>query len=197
MYDATIDMSTVADTILFMGDHSDPRFGAWYGNLQATMRSLQRIEREVEAATGLPMPSFEMLVNISYADDGRMRMSELADNLLLSRGGATRQVARLEEAGLLERVIPPDDRRATYAVITDKGRALLEKGAPVMEEAVAAHYLDHLDDRELSALRSVSVKILRETGSNCDWLIDELAAAGDAAGEAVPGSGTAPAGAGD
>ncbi len=56
-----------------------------------------------------------------------MRMGELADNLLLSRGGATRLVARLEEAGLVERVIPPDDRRATYAVITEKGVEALER----------------------------------------------------------------------
>src|SRR4051812_32470744 len=73
----------------------DPRFQAWYGNLQATMRSLQRIDRDVEAATGVPLASVELLVNIAFEDDGRIRMGELADNLLLSRGGATRLVARL------------------------------------------------------------------------------------------------------
>ena len=156
--------------------HTDPRFGAWYGNFQATMRSLQRIERDVEAATGLPMPSFEMLVNIAYEDEGRIRMNELADNLLLSRGGATRQVARLEEAGLVERVIPPDDRRATYAVITAKGRKLAEKGAPVMEQAVATHFLDCLSDDELAAMRTASVKILHKTGCNCEWLMEDLEA---------------------
>src|SRR4051812_3486724 len=155
----------------------DPRFQAWYGNLQATMRSLQRIDREVEAATGLPLASIELLVNIAYENDGRMRMSELADTLLLSRGGATRQVARLEEAGLVERVIPPDDRRATYAVLTEKGLALLDEGAPVMKQAVETHYLSQLDADELGAIRRASVKILRQTGSNCDWLLEDLAAA--------------------
>src|SRR3954453_7439933 len=124
MYAATIDMSTFASTIVPMGKNAkdkDPRFQAWYGNFQATMRSLQRIDREVEAATGLPLASIELLVNIAYENDGRLRMSELADTLRLSRGGATRLVARLEQAGLVERVIPPDDRRATYAVITAKG----------------------------------------------------------------------------
>jgi DNA-binding MarR family transcriptional regulator len=158
----------------------DPRFQAWYGNLQATMRSLQRIEREVEEAIGLPMASVEMLVNIGYENDGRMRMSELADTLLLSRGGATRLVARLEEAGLVERVIPPDDRRATYAVITQKGWEMLERGTPVLKQAVATHYLSHVDDDELAGIRSASVKILRETGSNCDWLLDDLAQADEA-----------------
>jgi DNA-binding MarR family transcriptional regulator len=156
-----------------MGNDKDPRFQAWYGNLQATMRSLQRIERAVEDATGLPMASIEVLVNIAFENDGRMRMSELADTLLLSRGGATRLVARLESAGLVAREIPPEDRRATFAVITDKGRKALEQGMPVLEQAVAANYLDHLDDDELRALRSASLKILRVTGSNCDWLVEE------------------------
>ena len=155
----------------------DPRFQAWYGNLQATMRSLQRIDREVEAATGLPLASIELLVNIAYENDGRIRMGELADTLLLSRGGATRLVARLEDAGLVERVIPPDDRRATYAVITDKGREVLARGEPVLKQSVHSHYLDYLDEDEIAALRSASLKILDVTGSNCDWLIDDLRAA--------------------
>jgi DNA-binding MarR family transcriptional regulator len=160
----------------------DPKFQAWYGNLQATMRSLQRIDRDVEAATGLPLASVELLVNIAYEDDGRIRMGELADNLLLSRGGATRLVARLEDAGLVEREIPPDDRRATYAVITPKGMELLENGFPAMQQAVMANWVDHLSDDEIAALRSASTKILTVTGSNCDWLIEDLQAAEESAG---------------
>ena len=159
-----------------MGQHKDPRFQAWYGGLQAMMRSLQRIDRDVEAEIGLPVASIEMLVNIGMEEGGRMRMGELADTLLLSRGGATRLVARLEEAGLVERVIPPDDRRATYAVITQKGAEMLERGEPVLKRAVAEHFLDHLTEDEIAAMRTGSVKILRETGSNCDWLLDDLAA---------------------
>src|SRR5215217_1804111 len=183
MYAATVDMSTVASTILSMSMHKqrdadhekkDPRFQAWYGNFQATMRSLQRIDRDVEAATGLPLASIELLVNIAMMEGGRIRMGELADTLLLSRGGATRLVARLEEAGLVERVIPPDDRRATYAVITDKGREVLERGEPVLKQSVHAHYLDYLDDDEIRALRTSSLKILDVTGSNCDWLLEDL-----------------------
>lgn len=168
-----------------MGKNSedkDPRFQAWYGNLQATMRSLQRIDRDVEAATGLPMASIELLVNISFEESGRIRMGELADNLLLSRGGATRLVARLEEAGLVEREIPPDDRRATYAVITPKGMELLENGFPSMQQAVLEHWVHHLSEAEVAAMRSASVKILNVTGSNCDWLLDELEPAEEASG---------------
>jgi len=165
-------------------DHEkkDPRFQAWYGNFQATMRSLQRIDRDVEAATGLPLASIELLVNIAMMEGGRIRMGELADTLLLSRGGATRLVARLEEAGLVTREIPPDDRRATYAVITDKGLELLETGTPAMQKAVEHHYLDYLDEEELATMRRASLKILDVTGSNCDWLMEDLRAAEESAG---------------
>jgi DNA-binding MarR family transcriptional regulator len=164
-----------------MGENKDPKFQAWYGNLQATMRSLQRIERDVEAATGLPMASVEVLVNIGFEEEGRMRMGDLADTLLLSRGGATRLVARLEEAGLVAREIPPDNRRATYAVITEKGLKAIEAAEPILKHAVADHYSVHLDDSEVAAVRDVSLKILRETGSNCDWLLEDLRAAAEAA----------------
>jgi DNA-binding MarR family transcriptional regulator len=162
--------------------NKDPQFQAWYGNLQATMRSLHRIDRELEEAVGLPLASIEVLVNIGMEDEGRIRMGELADTLLLSRGGATRLVARLEEAGLVERVIPPDDRRATYAVITGKGLEVLERGEPVLKEAVHRHHLDYLDEDEIRALRTSSLKILDVTGSNCEWLLEDLRAAEQSAG---------------
>ena len=47
-------------------------------------------------------------------------MNELADDLVLSRGGATRLIARMEEEGLVTRETPADDRRATYAVVTPR-----------------------------------------------------------------------------
>jgi DNA-binding MarR family transcriptional regulator len=160
----------------------DPRFQAWYGNVQATMRTLRLIDRDVEAATGLPLASVELLVNIADAD-GRIRMGELADTLLLSPGGATRLVARLEDAGYVERVIPPDDRRATYAVITQKGVDFLENGAPALKQIVDDNWVQHLDDDEVAAIRSASIKILTVTGTNCDWLIEDLDAAGESAAD--------------
>jgi DNA-binding MarR family transcriptional regulator len=159
-----------------MGEHMDPRFHVWYGALHGTLRSLDLIERHVEAATGLPLASIEVLVNVGKSDEGRLRMSELADRLLLSRGGATRLVARLEEAGLVERQIPPDDRRATYAVITAKGLEAVERAVPVLEQAAAKHYLDLLDDDELATIRSATVKLLNQSESDCEWLVDELRA---------------------
>jgi DNA-binding MarR family transcriptional regulator len=130
----------------------------WYDHVHATMRCRQRIARDVQIATGLPMGAMEMLATIAAEPQGRLRMSELARTVLLSRAGVTRQVERLEAAGLVDRFIPPDDRRATYASITPRGRAALARGEPAL--AVRRHYLDRLDDDERRALETANAKIL-------------------------------------
>ena len=102
-----------------VGEHiSDPRFAAFYGMLVVEWRISERLDAELQASAGLSLGRLELLMQL-HLKDGRRRMSDLADALLLSRGGATRLVARAEEDGLVRREIPPDDRRATYAVLTD------------------------------------------------------------------------------
>jgi DNA-binding MarR family transcriptional regulator len=83
-------------------------------------------------------------------------MNELADELILSRGGATRLVARMEEAGLVERQTPPTDRRATFAVLTDKGRAAFNNALPVHLELVEQGFSRHLEPEDVEALISIA-----------------------------------------
>ena len=116
---------------LHMGEQiSDTRFAAFYGLLVVEWRISERLDAELAGAAGVSLNRLELLLHLHFKD-GRRRMSDLADALLLSRGGATRLVARAEEDGLVRREIPPDDRRATYAVLTDAGREAAERGLPV------------------------------------------------------------------
>jgi len=86
-------------------------------------------------------------------------MNELADDLILSRGGATRLIARMEEAGLVERQTPPHDRRATFAVITEAGTEAVERAFPVHLEVVEEVYGSHLDPDEAETVLRVAAKI--------------------------------------
>src|SRR3712207_5187658 len=126
----------------------DVRFKAWYGTLQATLRSLDLIEREVESRTGIPLAWYECLIFLHKGGAERRQMGELAEAILMSRGGATRVIARMEDAGLVRREIPPENRRVTYAVLTDKGRRTAEQVRPVHEEAVRKYFSDAIDDDE-------------------------------------------------
>lgn len=148
---------------------SDPGWAAFYGLMQVNTRLLERIGAEVEAKTGHPQSWLEVLVNLKGAG-GRMRMSDLADALLLSRGGATRLIARIEESGLVAREIPSEDRRATYAVLTPAGLQAAEAAVPVHLEAVRSTFAQHLDDAEVQTLLRVFVRVLNANGIPCPML---------------------------
>ena len=82
-----------------MGEHAhDPRFAAFYGLLVVEWRLSERLDAELERDAGISLNFLELLLHLHWTD-GRKRMSELAEMLLLSRGGATRLVARAETAG--------------------------------------------------------------------------------------------------
>ena len=82
---------------------------AWRGFLQTHARLTRRLDEELRAAHDLPLTSYDVLVQLEGAPGREMRMSELADAVLLSRSGLTRLVDRLERQGLIERRECPDD----------------------------------------------------------------------------------------
>jgi DNA-binding MarR family transcriptional regulator len=152
----------------------DLRFDAWYATLQASLRSLDRIAGDFERETGISLAWYEVLIRAYKEEDQRIRMSELATTLLLSRGGATRLVDRMEEAGLITRETPKEDRRATYAVLTEKGREEAERGKPVHFEIVQRHFGSLVTAEEARTLVQTSLKILEREGEQCAWLVDAL-----------------------
>jgi DNA-binding MarR family transcriptional regulator len=84
-----------------------------------------RVQQALAAADLPPLSWYEVLLAVRSTPDGRPRMSELADRLTLSRGGITKLVDRLVDAGYLERVACPDDRRALQAALTEAGERIL------------------------------------------------------------------------
>ncbi len=139
----------------------NPRWLAWYAQAKMNARLIERMSDELERRTGLPGAWFEVLANLKV---GPVRMNELADDLILSRGGATRLIARMEEAGLVAREIPPTDRRATFAIITDKGRAAIERAVPVHLELVEQAFGRHLDPDEAEAILRVAARVCEAHG---------------------------------
>ena len=129
----------------------DPKWLAFYGMLQVNARIVERVGQRMERETGLAPAWFEVLAHLHGCP---LRMGELAEQLTLSRGGATRLIARMEEAGLVEREIPKEDRRATFARITEKGTEL-ERAKPVHFAAVQEFWSEFVDDDAGRAARRV------------------------------------------
>jgi DNA-binding MarR family transcriptional regulator len=140
------------------------RTGTWLNFLQAHVAVMNSLERKLETEKGLTLAWHEVLVRLAASPEGRLRMFDLSELLLLSKSGATRLVDRMEEAGLVSRGGCPTDRRVTYAVITDKGRARLEDSMPVFQEGIEEFFSNHLTDEDVAALRGALRKLIEGNG---------------------------------
>ena len=80
------------------------------------------------ARHGLTLAEFGVLEALHHK--GRMLLGEVQRSLLVSSGGVTYLVDRLEQRGLVRRDRCPEDRRARYAVLTEAGRAFVEEAFP-------------------------------------------------------------------
>ncbi len=125
---------------------------AWRGLLRTHAALMTELDAELEAAHGLPLSSYDVLLSLADAPGAKMRMRDLADAVLLSRSGLTRLVDRLERDELLCRASCPTDARGAYAVLTEKGRARLTEARPTHRDGVRRRFHSHFDAEELAQL---------------------------------------------
>jgi DNA-binding MarR family transcriptional regulator len=134
---------------------SDRELAAWKGMLATHSRLVHELDAELERVHGLPLSSYEVLMNLADAEGNRLRMGELADRLLLSRSGITRLADRLEKQGLIERARCDDDGRGYFAHLTDSGRELVGAARPDHLAGVRRHFLDRLEPEDVDALGAI------------------------------------------
>jgi DNA-binding MarR family transcriptional regulator len=126
--------------------------GAWRGMLRVHSALVKALDAELLEAHGLPLTSYEVLINLQAAPGHRRRMAELADGVLLSRSGTTRLVDRLERDGLLARDTCDSDGRGCFAVLTDKGEELLSRARATHLDGVRDRFLRHFAQPELEQM---------------------------------------------
>lgn len=137
----------------------DPRLATWAAFLRAHARVVRELERELQAEHRLALTDYDVLVQLAATEDRRLRMSELADRLILSRSGVTRLVDRLVAEGMVERVSCETDRRGQWAALTDAGLGRLRTATPTHLRGVAEHFLDRLSPDELASMRDMLVRL--------------------------------------
>jgi len=126
--------------------------GAWRGLLRVHTALVRELDAELDAAHGLPLTSYDVLIYLQSAPGKRLRMAELADSVLLSRSGVTRLVDRLERDGLILRDTCTSDGRGCFAVLTDAGEEVLARARPTHLDGVRERFLQHFSDAELKQL---------------------------------------------
>lgn len=126
----------------------DLRGSTWRLFLTAHARLIDRIEAKLAEAKLPPLEWYDVLLTLKNAPDRRLRLSEVAQQVLLSRSNLTRLVDRLEKAGLLYREACPTDRRGTFAVLTEAGLAMQQQMWTIYSKGIAEYFACHLDDAE-------------------------------------------------
>jgi DNA-binding MarR family transcriptional regulator len=134
----------------------DPSLGAWRAFIQAHARLIRRLDEELQAAHGLSLAEYDALLQLVGAPGRRLRMSALADRVLLSRSGITRLVDRLEADGMVERIACSSDARGSEAAITQQGLSRLRAASRTHLDGVRRYFLDLIgDDEQLVIQRSL------------------------------------------
>jgi DNA-binding MarR family transcriptional regulator len=138
--------------------------GAWRGFLRAHAMIIRQLEAELEAEQSMALASYDVLVQLAEAPGYALRMSDLAESVLLSRSGLTRLVDRLEREGLVERRASPDDARGTLAVLTPKGMDRLRVAWVTHLRGVREHMISRLNDAELATLSELFSRLATPQG---------------------------------
>lgn len=138
---------------------SDQQLAAWRLFLRAHARVIRRLEADLMAQHQLPLGSYDVLVQLVEAPGRRLRMSELAERVLLSRSGLTRLVDRMEREGLVRREPCEDDARGLYTVLTDAGYDRLRGASGTHLRGVLEHGTGRLDDAEAHELADLLARI--------------------------------------
>lgn len=128
---------------------------AWRAFLECNLLLFAQLDREIAAEAGVPMAYYEILVRLSEAPDRRLRMSELAQFSVQSRSRLSHAVARLTDAGWVEREACPTDRRGSFAVLTQAGFDRLAAAAPTHVTGVRTHLFDQLTTEQVAQMRAI------------------------------------------
>ena len=144
---------------------TESQMRAWRAFLGASTLVSARLNHELDEAAAISMYEYEILVRLFESEAGRVRMSQLADQVSYSRSRLTHTVGRLERAGYVLRSSCPNDRRGVYAHLTQAGYEFLAQTAPIHLDGVLRHLIDRFTPSELATLTELLEKITTDADS--------------------------------
>ena len=131
---------------------NDLEQNAWGGFLGTYAKLNRMIEEDLQAHSHITHVEFEALLRLSWNENHRMRIQDLAAQSILTRSGVSRVVERLERAGLVTREEAPEDRRGAYAVLTEAGAERFRIAAQKHGECVRANFISKFSEEELKTM---------------------------------------------
>jgi len=133
---------------------------AWRAWLDAHAGLSARLNRELQATSGLSLSDYDVLVHLTDVPEGRLRAFELGQGLEWEKSRVSRQVGRMAERGLVAREASPEDGRGAYVTITAAGRQAIEQAAPAHVDLVRRLVFDGLSAAQVRTLATVALSVL-------------------------------------
>lgn len=131
---------------------TDEEMGAWQALLHTYHQVIRTLDRELRQEHDLPLAAYDVLLRLARAPNRALRMSELAERVMLSPSGMTRLVDRLAAKGLVRRRTDPGDGRVALAGLTDQGLRLLRRAARTHLRGIREHFTGRLSERQLRGI---------------------------------------------
>ena len=116
---------------------------------------VRRLDDELQAESGLSIPEYSALLQIAEAPERRLRMSELANSIFITRSGVTRLIGRLTRDGLVERRECLSDGRGYEAVLTDEGLTRLRAASAVHLRGIDTYYFERVSQEDQETIGRV------------------------------------------
>jgi DNA-binding MarR family transcriptional regulator len=126
--------------------------GAWGGLLGLHGRMMRAIEADLQSRCHISHVEFEILLRLSWAENRRLRIQDIAAQSVLTRSGISRLIERLEGAGLLRREQAAEDKRGAYAILTDAGMGRFHEALGGHIALVRREFLQNYSDDELALI---------------------------------------------
>ncbi|GAA3516401.1 MarR family winged helix-turn-helix transcriptional regulator [Nocardioides daeguensis] len=135
---------------------------AWRAWLDLNNRLFARLNRELQATSGLSISDYEILVALTDDDvpEHSLRMYELGERLQWEKSRVSKQVSRMEARGLVERRHCADDRRGAFVDLTDAGQAAIDAAAPGHVALVRELFFDGLNGDQVRSLGRFATSVL-------------------------------------
>ncbi|WNG82942.1 MarR family transcriptional regulator [Mycobacterium sp. ITM-2016-00316] len=138
------------------------QLAAWRALYRADALLVAALNEHLRAGVGIVYVEREVL-DALHRGGGRLRMGTLAAELMISRSGTTRLVDRMEKCGWVRRESVPEDRRSTWAELTDEGRDVFHRAQPVVDAVVATFFGKHVST---VALKTCALALTTLTDAN-------------------------------
>ena len=142
----------------------DPRLAPWRAFLLAYARVSRRLDEELRSEHDVSFAEYDALLTIAHAPDRRIRMGQLAEEVLLSKSGVTRLIDRLVSDGLVERSTCLSDARGAEAVLTERGLERLRAASKTHLRGIEEHFLAIVDPADLVGLERAMTSLARQAG---------------------------------